>query len=85
MKDRNTVVTVHWIKIQVEYLEGERVSVFSQFFNQAFLETSQTLLLFGNGRKCLDVCHKQVLPERQPKDVQILATVTERTRQSHKH
>lgn len=89
MKDETHSVTDQRTNIQVArrppYLEGERVGVFPQFFNQTFLKTSQSLLLFGDRRKRLDVRHKQVLPERQSEDVQILATITERTRQSHKH
>lgn len=69
----------------LQYLEGEWIGVFSQFFNQAFLKTSQTLLLFGQRRKCLDVRHKQVFPKRQTQNVQILTAITERTCQSHKH
>lgn len=68
-----------------KYLEGEREGVFSQLFNQAFLKTSQTLLLFRQWRKCLDVCHKQVLTKRQTQNIQILSTVAKRTSQSHKH
>ena len=68
-----------------QYLEGERVGVFSQLFNQALLQTSQTLVLFRRRRERLDVHHKEVFPERQAKDVQILSTVTERTGQGHKH
>jgi len=70
---------------RVQYLEGEGVGVFSQFLNQPFLKTSQTLLLLGRRGEGLDVGHKQVFPERQPEDVQVLAAVPERTGQGHEH
>lgn len=70
---------------QTQYLEGERVGVFSQFLNQPLLETGQALLLLGQRRKRLDVRHEQVFTKRQPEDVQILSTISERTGQSHEH
>lgn len=60
------------------------MGMFSQLFNQALLKTSQTLLLLWWRRKRLDVRHKQVLPERQPKDVQVFSTISEGTGESHK-
>ncbi len=68
-----------------QYLKSERMGMFSQFFDQAFLKASEALLLLSQRRKRLDIRHKQVFPERQAEDVQILTTVTERTGQSDKH
>lgn len=59
--------------------------MFSQLFNQTFLQTSQTLLLLRQWRKGLNVSHKQVFTKRQAQDVQVLTSITERTGQSHKH
>lgn len=66
------------------------MGVASQLLDEPLLETSQTglLLLFllqRWRREDLDVGHKQVLPEGQAKDVQVLPTVAEGAGQRDEH
>lgn len=70
---------------EARYLEGERVSVFSQLLHQAFLKMRQTGFPPRRWREHLAVRHKQVFSERQAENVQIFSTVTERTGQGDKH
>lgn len=64
-------------------LEGEGVGMLAQLLDEALLQAGEGLPVLGHGGEGLRVGHKEILPEGQAQHIQVLAAVTERTRQGH--
>ena len=65
------------------HLEGEGVGMLAQLLDEALLQAGEGLPVLGHGGEGLRVGHKEILPEGQAQHIQVLAAVTERTRQGH--
>ena len=55
----------------------------AQLLDEALLQAGEGLPVLGHGGEGLRVGHKEILAEGQAQHIQVLAAVTERTRQGH--
>lgn len=80
-----SVAVLHYLqaKMSRRYLKGERVRVVSGLLQQGFMHGFQAGLV-ALGVELVAV-QPDILPEAQAHHIQVFTTVTEGTRQLHKH
>lgn len=74
-----------WLIWGDTHREGEGVGVWTQLLHQLLLQVTQSFNVLLLRWEDLDRADKQVFPEREAQDVQVLTAVAEGAGQSHKH
>lgn len=74
-----------WLIWADTYREGEGVSVLTQLLHQLLLQGTHSFFVLLLRWEDLDRADKEVFPEGEAQDVQVLAAVAEGAGQSHKH
>lgn len=74
-----------WLTGGDTHSEGEGVGVWTQLLHQLLLQGAHSFLVLLLRWEDLDRTDKQVFPEGEAQDIQVLATVAEGAGQGHKH